>query len=50
MRTHLTRKDSDEARTKIKTIETEIDQTAAAIWGISDAELADIQFSLADLR
>jgi hypothetical protein len=31
-------------------VEADIDETAAAVWGISDSELRDIQSSLADLK
>jgi hypothetical protein len=31
-------------------VEADIDETAAAAWGISDSELRDIQSSLADLK
>jgi hypothetical protein len=34
----------------IENIETEIDKTAAELWGITAAELAEIKFSLADLQ
>ena len=44
------RDDRDNVREALKKIETELDAVAAQVWGISDAELADIQFSLADLR
>ncbi len=35
---------------RLGTVEAQIDETAAAVWGISDTELRDIQSSLADLR
>ncbi|MCG2659561.1 MAG: SAM-dependent DNA methyltransferase, partial [Kiritimatiellae bacterium] len=35
---------------RLAMIETEIDETAAAVWDISNTELRDIQSSLADLR
>jgi len=38
------------AQKRLAKVETEIDDQAAAVWGISPAELRDIQSSLADLR
>jgi hypothetical protein len=34
----------------LEAIEKEIDKTAADLWGITAAELAEIKFSLADLK
>jgi len=44
------RKPSEEARRKISEIEAKIDQLVAGLCGITDAELKDIQLSLADLQ
>jgi len=41
---------TESAQKHLAKIEAEIDETAAAVWGISDTELRDIQSSLADLR
>ena len=41
---------TDDARKRLEKLETEIDEQAAAVWGITATELKDIQFSLADLR
>lgn len=41
---------TESAQTDLKETEKEIDETAAAVWGITATELKDIQFSLADLR
>jgi hypothetical protein len=41
---------SDAARKHLVALETEIDETAAAVWGITATELSDIRFSLADLK
>ena len=38
------------AKEKLQSLEIEIDETAAALWDISDIELRDIQSSLADLK
>ena len=46
----LVRNEDDESREALRNIEVEIDETAAEIWNISDAELRDIEFSLADVR
>ncbi len=46
----LTAEATDAARKRLATLENEIDETAAAVWGISDDELGDIRFSLADLK
>ena len=35
---------------RLATVEAQIDETAAAVWGISDTKLRDIQFGLADLK
>jgi SAM-dependent methyltransferase len=35
---------------RLAKVEADIDETSAAVWGISDTELRDIQSSLADLR
>jgi hypothetical protein len=42
--------ESDKLRETLKQVETEIDQVAAEVWEITEAELRDIQFSLADLK
>jgi hypothetical protein len=44
------REESEASRNQLTKIEAEIDQAAAEVWGITDAELRDIQFSLSDLR
>lgn len=48
---HQLAADSTEAALKnLAMIETQIDETAAAVWDISNTELREIQSSLADLR
>jgi methylase of polypeptide subunit release factors len=41
---------SESSRKKLQKIDADVDQLAAKIWNITEAELKDIQFSLADLR
>jgi hypothetical protein len=43
-------REDDSARQQLKSAESKIDELSAAVWEVSDSELADIQFSLADLR
>jgi hypothetical protein len=40
----------DAEHQRLAMVEAEIDETAAAVWGITDTELWDIQSSLADLK
>jgi len=46
----LARLESEASRKQLAKIESEIDETAAGVWGITDRELQDIQYSLNDLR
>jgi Xaa-Pro aminopeptidase len=41
---------AERAQKRLRTVEAEIDEQAAAVWDISATELRDIQSSLADLR
>jgi len=41
---------TEPAQKRLEKVEAEIDEQAAAVWGISPTELRDIQSSLADLR
>src|SRR6266566_326932 len=41
---------TDPARKRLTALDTEIDETAATVWGITATELSDIQFSLLDLK
>ena len=41
---------TDPARKRLTALDTEIDETAATVWGITATELSDIQFSLSDLK
>jgi hypothetical protein len=41
---------TERAQKRLRTVEAEIDQQAAAVWRIIPTELRDIQSSLADLR
>jgi hypothetical protein len=41
---------TEPAQKRLTKLEAEIDETAAAVWGITATELKDIQSSLADLR
>ena len=43
-------REDESSRQELKSTESKIDELAARVWGISETELADIQFSLADLR
>jgi hypothetical protein len=47
---NLAKQETETSRKELQKIETKIDEVAAEIWGITDAELRDIQFSLSDLR
>lgn len=43
--------DGDKSRkAELRRVEVEIDRAAAALWGLSDAELADVQASLRELK
>ncbi len=35
---------------RLTVLETQIDENAATVWGITATELSDIQFSLSDLK
>jgi hypothetical protein len=41
---------TERAQKRLRTVETEIDEQAAAVWSITPTELRDIQSSLADLK
>ena len=47
---NLAGREDEASRQELKSTESRIDELAAKVWGVSGAELADIQFSLADLR
>lgn len=47
---HALAAESEPDTKRLEAIETEIDETAAELWGITATELGDIQSSLADLR
>jgi hypothetical protein len=46
----LGRGENEAAPKQLTKIEAEIDEIAAEVWSITDAELRDIKFSLADLK
>ncbi len=47
---HTVAAESEPDTKRLEAVETEIDAAAAELWSITPAELADIKFSLADLR
>ena len=46
----LARGENEAVRKQLTKIEAEIDEIAAEVWSITDAELRDIQYSLSDVR
>jgi hypothetical protein len=47
---NLAKQETETSRKELEKIEIEIDNLAAEVWSITDAELRDIQYSLGDLR